>query len=80
MGANAATKLFRVAENIYTVLSIELMTAAQALDFRRPAKNSNTIEDFISDYRKQVSFAKEDRIFFEDIAKTKNFISGIFPH
>ena len=38
MGANSATKLFRVVENINSILAIELMTAAQALEFRRPSE------------------------------------------
>src|SRR6478736_5472989 len=40
MGANAATKAYRVVNNIYSILAIELITAAQALDFRRPLKTS----------------------------------------
>ena len=38
MGANAATKLFRVVDNVYSILAIELFSASQALEFRRPAK------------------------------------------
>ncbi|MCX6292367.1 MAG: histidine ammonia-lyase [Bacteroidetes bacterium] len=75
MGANAATKVFRVVKNLETILSIELMTAAQALDFRRPAKSSPAIESFMKQYRKQVKFVAEDRILFEDIAKTRTFLS-----
>ncbi|MFN5911449.1 MAG: aromatic amino acid lyase, partial [Bacteroidota bacterium] len=37
MGANAATKLYRIVQNCYTIQSIELLTAAQAFEFRRPA-------------------------------------------
>ena len=42
MGSNSATKLVRVVDNTETVLAIELFNAAQALDFRRPAKTSST--------------------------------------
>ena len=35
MGANAATKCFRVTENLERILAIELFTSAQALEFRR---------------------------------------------
>jgi histidine ammonia-lyase len=51
-----------------------MMTAAQALDFRRPLKSSPAIESWIHDYRKQVSFVKKDRIFYKDIEKTKGFL------
>ena len=39
MGANAATKCLRVINNVEKVLAIELLSAAQALDFRRPMKS-----------------------------------------
>jgi histidine ammonia-lyase len=45
MGANAATKCLRVVENIEKILAIELLTAAQAFEFRRPLKSSKIIED-----------------------------------
>ena len=38
MGANAAVKCLRVIDNVEKVLAIELLSAAQALDFRRPEK------------------------------------------
>ena len=76
MGANAATKLFRVVENLETILAIELFTAAQALEFRRPMISSPVIENFVMEYRKLVKFAEEDRILFEDIAKTKAFLKS----
>ena len=58
MGANAATKALRVAENLERVLAIELFNATQALEFRRPLKSSRTIEKFVAEYRKVVSFVK----------------------
>ncbi|PKP23917.1 MAG: histidine ammonia-lyase, partial [Bacteroidetes bacterium HGW-Bacteroidetes-22] len=51
MGANAATKLLRVVNNLEKILAIELMNAAQALEFRRPARSSAVIEHFVADYR-----------------------------
>ena len=74
MGANAATKTFRVVENLKTILSIEFFTAAQALEFRRPQKSSVKIETLVRDYRKKVSFVTKDRILFNDIQKTRSFL------
>ena len=34
MGANAATKLYKVVKNVEKILSIELLNSFQALDFR----------------------------------------------
>jgi histidine ammonia-lyase len=39
MGANAATKAYRVVNNLYSILAIELITATQALHFRQTIKN-----------------------------------------
>ena len=50
MGANAATKCFRVMENVEKILAIELMNAAQALEFRRPLKSSEVIEKLYAEY------------------------------
>jgi histidine ammonia-lyase len=74
MGANAATKCLRVLNNVQTIYAIELLTAAQALDFRRPLKSSEPVEKFIGDYRKVVSFNEQDRILQEDIKKTIAFL------
>lgn len=40
MGANAATKLFKIMDNLDHILAIELMNAAQGIEFRRPARTS----------------------------------------
>lgn len=74
MGANAATKAFKVVENLDKILAIELLTAAQALEFRRPLKSSPIIESLIENFRKQVSFIKEDRVLFDDIKKSIIFV------
>jgi histidine ammonia-lyase len=74
MGANAATKLLRVVENVDRVFAIELMNAVQALEFRRPLKSSPPIEKYISDYRKVVSRNTEDRYLSADIQASLEFI------
>lgn len=74
MGANAATKLVRVIDNTETVLGIELFNAAQALDFRRPAKTSPKLEGIVADYRKEVPFIKDDTYMHPLIIKSKLFL------
>jgi histidine ammonia-lyase len=74
MGANGATKLLRVAENLERILAIELFTAAQALEFRRPQKSSQIIESLISAYRESVQFINDDKIMYGEIAKSVDFI------
>jgi histidine ammonia-lyase len=77
MGANAATKLWNVVSNLQTVLAIELLTAAQALEFRRPMQSSPVLETFVAGYRKQVKFMETDRVLSVDMEKTRNYI-GLF--
>ena len=74
MGANAATKCMRVVENIEKIFAIELLTAAQAFEFRRPKKSSPIIENFYSDYRNSVSFNTGDRYLHDDIERSIAFV------
>lgn len=74
MGANAATKLVRVIENTEKVLAIELMNAAQALQFRRPLHSSPAIEQIFSDFRSVVPFVEDDCYFHPLIEKSIEFI------
>lgn len=74
MGANAATKCLRVVENVERILAIELITATQALDLRRPLKSSPQIETLSDDFRKVVSFNDADRLLANDIKSAVGFI------
>ncbi len=76
MGANAATKTLKIVENLERILAIELFNAVQALEFRRPGKSSNFIENFVSDYRKVVPTVAEDRILHYDIQNSIQFLSN----
>jgi histidine ammonia-lyase len=74
MGANAATKCLRVVENTERILAIELLNAAQALEFRRPLKSSTPIELMHSAFRKEVAFLMTDRILSTEIEKSVLFL------
>ena len=76
MGSNSATKLVKVADNCETVLGIELMNAAQALHFRRPAKTSPKLEALLADYRKEVPFVDLDTYLSPLIHKSVNFLKN----
>ena len=74
MGSNAATKLARVVLNVERVLAIELMNAAQALEFRRPARSSATIEKLVADYRQVVPFIDNDEVMYPHIESSIQFL------
>lgn len=76
MGANAATKCLRVCLNVERILAIELLTAGQALDLRRPEKSSPKIEQLMVEYRKVVAFNDADRLLANDIKASVAFINA----
>lgn len=75
MGANGATKLVKITENIKTVLAIELFAASQALEFRKPLKSSDYIEEFVAGFRKYVPFVENDILMHDAIANSIQFIN-----
>lgn len=78
MGANSATKLFRVVLNLENILAIELLNAAQALEFRRPLKSSPDVENLFSAFRKNVSFLDNDRLLYNDMKSALAFLQNRF--
>ncbi|MBT5354713.1 MAG: histidine ammonia-lyase [Flavobacteriales bacterium] len=76
MGANAATKLYKVVENVEIILAIELMNAVQAIAFRKN-RSSDFIENFIDSYRSEVDFLNKDRLLHTDIKKSVDFIYSL---
>jgi histidine ammonia-lyase len=78
MGANAATKALRVIENVEKVLAIELLTAMQALDFRKE-KSSEIIHQLKTRFRKKITFSAQDRLMYQDINSSLDFIKNNHP-
>jgi histidine ammonia-lyase len=74
MGANGATRLLRVAENLERIIAIELFTAIQALEFRRPLRSSEFIENLVRTFRKTIPFIKNDKVMYGEIAKSIEFV------
>jgi histidine ammonia-lyase len=76
MGMTAALKLRQVVENAEMVLGIELMTAAQALEFRLPLKAAVRVEAARARVREFVAPLREDRVLAGDIMKLAAAIRG----
>jgi histidine ammonia-lyase len=80
MGGNAATKTYKVMQNVERVLAIELFNAAQALDFRKQntgLKSSPFIEDLVAKYRKEVNFIDVDEIMYKHIHASVKFLQDM---
>jgi histidine ammonia-lyase len=74
MGANAATKLRKVVQNVQRVLAIELLTAAQSLDLRRPLKSSPPLENLYQAFRKEITFMPHDEILHDKLVAAERFL------
>ncbi len=70
MGARAAVKCMTVLENTETVLAIEQMCAAQALDFRKPLLSGTGARVAHDAVRTVIDHAEEDRLYGEDIQRS----------
>jgi len=68
MGSIGSRKLHRVLENLEGILAVELLCAAQAIDFRRPLRMGPVLEAVHARLREAVPFATGDRAFGEDLA------------
>jgi len=71
MATFAARRLGPMAENTRGVLAIELLAAAQGIDFRRPLRSSDALEHAHALLRAQVAFYDHDRHFAPDIEAAK---------
>ena len=78
MGGNAATKCYRVMENVERVLAIELFNAAQAMDFRHQEglKSSPALEQLLTDYRREVNFVDIDEVMYRHIHASIHFLQA----
>jgi histidine ammonia-lyase len=75
MGSISGRKLNQVIGNLEYILAIELLYAAQAVDFRRPLKSGPVLEACHDYARERVSFAKKDRVFADDIKALHTIIT-----
>jgi histidine ammonia-lyase len=75
MGSISGRKLNMVLDNLEYILAIELLSACQAIEFRRPLKSSAILEFAHGYVRQYVAFAEEDRIFADDIIKIRAIIN-----
>jgi histidine ammonia-lyase len=74
MGSISGRKLVQVLDNLESILAIELMCACQAIEFRRPLKSSEILEEAHHFVRRHVGFAEEDRVFADDIKQMKQLM------
>ncbi len=76
MGSISGRKALQVIGNVEKILAIELLTAAQAFEFRKPLKSGWFLEKAHALVRSRISFATADRVFANDIEKGIELIRG----
>ena len=67
MGSISGRKLNQVLGNLEHILAVELMFAAQGMEFRRPLRSSPIIEQAIASIRAVVPKLEDDRLIGQDI-------------
>jgi histidine ammonia-lyase len=77
MGANAATKVYKVINNVERILAIELFNAAQAIEFRRPQRTSPFLEELIVKYRQKVKNVSEDKVMYPEMNESVKFLEEV---
>ena len=77
MSTWAARKLARIVEMLNQVLAMELLGAAQALEFRRPLRTSEALEDVIAKLRESVPTLHDDRPFAPDIEAAARLVPSL---
>lgn len=76
MGSISGRKLHQVLDNLEYILAVELLSASQGFEFRRPLKTSPILETVLREVRAVAGYAKEDRIFATDIEALRTFIKS----
>lgn len=76
MGSIAAHKAWKVVNNLERVLAIELLCAAQGIDFLRPLKSSSVLEKIHSKIRSVVTFNDYDRVLWEDVEAIRQLLES----
>jgi histidine ammonia-lyase len=76
MAMGAAWKLQRVVRNVQHVMAIELMCAAQGVEYRRPLRAARAVEEAIAVVREVVEPLEQDRVLAPDIAALAGVVSA----
>ena len=76
MGMGSALKLRQILENAEHILAIELLCAAQGVDFHRPLQPGAGSGSALRLIRRRVPQLHEDRVLADDIAAVRSLIAS----
>jgi histidine ammonia-lyase len=76
MGSISARKALRVIDNVEKILGIELLYAAQAMDFHAPLRSGKILDAVYSKIREVIPTLEKDRILYEDMETAIELVKG----
>ncbi|MCB0373737.1 MAG: histidine ammonia-lyase [Muricauda sp.] len=76
MGSISGRKALQIIENVEKIQAIELLTAAQAFEYRKPLKSGIVLDEIHQYLRTKVAFAEHDRVFADDIETGINMLQN----
>jgi histidine ammonia-lyase len=76
MAAHGARRLGQMITNLEQILGVELLCAAQGIDFRAPLATSETLQRVVSKLREDVATLGEDRYLAPDLARAAALVAG----
>ena len=76
MAAHGARRLGQMVTNLEVILGVELLCAAQGIDFRAPLKTSETLQRVVTRVREDVATMGEDRYLASDLELAAAIISS----
>lgn len=74
MAAHAARRLVRMNDNLSAILGVEILCAAQGIEFRAPLKTSPALQAVIATLREDISRLEDDRFMAPDLAKVQALV------
>ncbi|WP_208438896.1 aromatic amino acid lyase, partial [Bartonella grahamii] len=69
MACHGARRLLAMSENLFTIIGIETLVAAQGIEYRAPLKTSSFLQSVMEYLRKNIDTLKEDRYLAPDLHK-----------
>ncbi len=79
MATFAARKVLDISRNVRHIIAIELLAAAQGIEFHRPLQSSDSLEKVMNEIRKRVPAFDKDRVFTPDIEIVEYLVAqGVF--
>ncbi|HPR07659.1 MAG TPA: aromatic amino acid lyase, partial [Denitromonas sp.] len=75
MAAHGARRLTQMLENLNRILGVELLCAAQGVDFRAPLATSSALQRIVTRVRQEVETLGDDRYMAPDLERAAQLIA-----